>query len=312
VRGVTEVISGRSRREPPVGLLNGIRINVRSTTEDERHAAQIETDWLVVGGCSAGCVLAARLSDDPAREILLFEAGPDWRERGATGAAQPQRLAGVGRVGVRAFQWQGFESRRTRVREPRQHVRGRGLGGGSTVNGMMAIQAIPDDYERWAAFGCPGRSYAEMLPYRRRMESDADFGDRPCHGADGPLPIRRLPRSTWGPADNALADAALGLGYAWCDDHNAPTATGVAPFGLNARDGARVTTNDAYLEPNRERPNLRVVGARPSSGCSSRRSRRRRPRQHRERLGRGAGRARRAVRRGDPLAVDPPAFRDRP
>ena len=99
-----------------------------------------------------------------------------------------------------------------------------------------------------------------MLPYLRRMESDADFGDRPYHGADGPIPVQRLPREAWGPADNALADAALGLGHPWCDDHNAPTATGVSPFGLNARDGARVTTNDAYLEPARERPNLRVIG----------------------------------------------------
>jgi 5-(hydroxymethyl)furfural/furfural oxidase len=72
--------------------------------------------------------------------------------------------------------------------------------------------------------------------------------------------VQRLPREAWGPADNALAEAALGLGHPWCDDHNSPTATGVAPFGLNARDGARVTTNDAYLEPARYRPNLRVLG----------------------------------------------------
>ncbi|MGZ8476357.1 MAG: GMC family oxidoreductase N-terminal domain-containing protein [Candidatus Limnocylindria bacterium] len=93
------------------------------------------------------------------------------------------------------------------------------------------------------------------------MESDADFGDKPYHGMDGPIPIERVPRDEWGPADNALAEAALGLGYGWSEDHNAPTATGVSPFGLNARDGARVTTNDAYLEPARERANLRILGA---------------------------------------------------
>jgi choline dehydrogenase-like flavoprotein len=221
----------------------------------------IEAEWVVVGGGSAGCVLAARLSEDPTQDVVLLEAGPDWR---ASEAPPPLRSLNGWRAldesTCAAFQWRGLESRRTRAQEPRPHVRGRGLGGGSTVNGMMAIRAVPDDYDHWAASGCQGWSYADMLPYLRRMESDADFGDRPYHGADGPIPVQRLPREAWGPADNALVDAAVGLGYPWCEDHNAPTATGVSPFGLNARDGARVTTNDAYLEPARVRTNLRVLG----------------------------------------------------
>jgi hypothetical protein len=101
---------------------------------------------------------------------------------------------------------------------------------------------------------------ALVLPYLRRMESDANFGDRSYHGAVGPIPVQRLARDQWGPADDALAESALGLGYGWCEDHNAPTGTGVSPYGISARDGARVTTNDAYLEPARERENLRVFG----------------------------------------------------
>ena len=113
-------------------------------------------------------------------------------------------------------------ARRTERQEPRLLWRGRAMGGSSTINGQIAIRAMPDGLDRWAEMGCIGWGWAEMLPYFCKLETDANFGDAPYHGSAGPIPVYRAPVTDWGSVDRGLREAALALGYGWCDDHNAP------------------------------------------------------------------------------------------
>ncbi|HKX34699.1 MAG TPA: GMC family oxidoreductase N-terminal domain-containing protein, partial [Actinomycetota bacterium] len=213
-------------------------------------------DFVIVGGGSAGCALANRLSTDPANRVLVLEAGrPDYPWD--VYIHMPAALTFP--IGNRFYDWK-YESEPEPQMHGRRiyHARGKVLGGSSSINGMIFQRGNPLDYERWAADpGMQTWDHAHCLPYFRRMEHclAAEPGDE-FRGASGPLVLERGPATN--PLFGAFFEAAHQAGFELTDDVNGYRQEGFAAFDRNIHRGRRLSAAGAYLHPVRSRPNLEV------------------------------------------------------
>ena len=209
-------------------------------------------DHVIVGGGTTGCVLAARLSKDPSANVLMIEAGPDYK----TPEETPTDLRNAFAVSVDKHDWHyKAETYQGRMID---YARAKCTGGCSAVNGSIALRGLPADYNQWAEWGNTDWHWDKLLPYFKRVEDDPI--DAPYHGKGGPLPIARMKKEDCWHIQQAFVDACMANGEPFAADHNEPTATGVGPLPMNRRGDLRISTAIAYLTPEvRRRKNLTIL-----------------------------------------------------
>jgi choline dehydrogenase len=208
-------------------------------------------DYIIIGAGSAGCVLANRLSADPACRVLLLEAG------GSDRSLFIRMPAGIARLTDSKFNWNYMTVPQSAMKGRRLYwPRGKTLGGSSSINAMVYIRGQAQDYERWRQLGNAGWSYGDVLPFFRRAEHNERLADD-WHGRDGPLNVADLRYRN--PLSAVFVEAAQECGVPLNPDFNGPRQYGCGPYQVTQKDGARWSAASAYLHPARTRPNLTVI-----------------------------------------------------
>jgi len=217
-------------------------------------------DDVIVGGGSAGCVVANRLSTNGARRVLLTEAGTD-----TVPGAEPAEILDSYPMPLfhgDRYIWPGLTATAGRVGNAaavsRAYEQARVMGGGSSINVQSANRGLPRDYDEWRDLGADGWGWDDVLPYFRKLETDLDF-EGALHGKDGPIPIRRISRPDWPPFGAAVGAAFAASGVPFRSDQNGEFEDGIFPPAFSNRNDRRVSAASAYLdEATRRRGNLTV------------------------------------------------------
>jgi 5-(hydroxymethyl)furfural/furfural oxidase len=216
----------------------------------------VATTYLVVGAGTAGCVIASRLSENSQNHVILVEAGKDF-PNGEVPADIAASYAGRALYN-RDYFWPGLKAARNAETPPVRYEQARVIGGGSSINGQVALRGAPADFDRWEELGAKGWNWESVLPYFQKAETDLDFADN-YHGASGPIRIKRIPPDKWDGFTSAVVAGWEAKGYQRRRDMNGSFEDGFAAVPL-ANDGARVSSATGYLTAQvRARKNLVIM-----------------------------------------------------